>query len=63
MKRSGVSTEFIQESLGYTSMKTTESYLDSFEKSVKEEYSQKLVAFKDDRSFSGDSLRVDSLRK
>ncbi|MBO9635536.1 MAG: hypothetical protein J7578_20700 [Chitinophagaceae bacterium] len=31
MKRSGVSTEFIQESLGHTSMKTTESYLDSFE--------------------------------
>jgi integrase len=26
MKRSGVSTEFIQESLGHTSMKTTESW-------------------------------------
>ncbi|WP_315819354.1 site-specific integrase [Paraflavitalea speifideaquila] len=46
LKRSGVSTEFIQESLGHTSMKTTESYLDSFEKSVKKEYSLKLVAFK-----------------
>jgi site-specific recombinase XerD len=49
-----VSTEFIQESLGHTSMKTTESYLDSFEKSLKKEYSQKLVAFKDDRSLSDD---------
>ncbi len=47
LKRSGVSTEFIQESLGHTSMKTTESYLDSFEKSVKKEYSQRLVAFKE----------------
>lgn len=35
MKRSGVSTEFIRESLGNTSIKTTESYLDSFEKTVK----------------------------
>jgi integrase len=48
LKRSGVSTEFIQESLGHTSMKTTESYLDSFKKSVKKEYSLKLVAFKDE---------------
>ena len=47
LKRSGVSTEFIQESLGDTSMKTTESYLDSFEKSVKKEYLQRLVAFKE----------------
>lgn len=47
LKRSGVSTEFIQESLGHTSMKTTESYLDSFEKSVKREYAQRLVAFKE----------------
>ncbi|OQP51106.1 hypothetical protein A4H97_00025 [Niastella yeongjuensis] len=46
MKRSGVSTEFIQESLGHTSIKTTENYLNSFEKTVKKEYSQKLVAFK-----------------
>lgn len=49
LKRWGVSTEFIQESLGHTSMKTTESYLDSFEKSVKKEYSQRLVAFKEGR--------------
>ncbi|MEJ7820917.1 MAG: tyrosine-type recombinase/integrase, partial [Chitinophagaceae bacterium] len=38
MKRSGVSTEFIQEALGYTDIRTTENYLDSFEKEVKKEY-------------------------
>lgn len=46
MKRSGVSTEFIRESLGHTSLKTTESYLDSFEKNVKKEYSKNLLTFK-----------------
>jgi integrase/recombinase XerD len=46
LKRSGVSTEFIQESLGHTDKSTTEKYLDSFEKEVKKEYSQKLTAFK-----------------
>jgi integrase/recombinase XerD len=55
MKRSGVSTEFIQESLGHTSIKTTENYLDSFEKTVKKEYSQKLVAFKKD-AFGDDQV-------
>ena len=46
LKRSGVSTEFIQESLVHTSMKTTESYLDSFEKTIKKEYASRLTAFK-----------------
>ncbi len=46
LKRSGVSTEFIQESLGHTDKKTTENYLDSFEKEVKKEFSHKLMAFK-----------------
>lgn len=40
------------ESLRHTSMKTTESYFDSFKKSVKKKYSLKLVAFKDQRSLS-----------
>jgi len=35
MKRSGASTEFIQEALGHTNIKTTENYLDSFEKEIK----------------------------
>ncbi|MFT7249876.1 MAG: hypothetical protein ACI97P_002657 [Arcticibacterium sp.] len=31
LKRSGVATEFISESLGHKNLQTTESYLDSFE--------------------------------
>ncbi|MBD0284845.1 MAG: tyrosine-type recombinase/integrase, partial [Flavisolibacter sp.] len=31
LKRSGASTEFIQEALGHTDIKTTEQYLDSFD--------------------------------
>lgn len=46
MKRSGASTEFIQEALGHTNIRTTESYLDSFEKEIKKEYAQKLTSFK-----------------
>ena len=34
MKRSGVSTEFIQEALGHMDKKTTESYLDCLENEV-----------------------------
>jgi len=46
LKRSGVSTEFIQESLGHTNILTTEKYLDSFEKEIKREYVSNLTAFK-----------------
>jgi integrase len=46
LKRSGVSTEFIQESLGHTNILTTEKYLDSFEKEVKREFVSNLTAFK-----------------
>jgi len=45
LKRSGVSTEFIQESLGHTDKKTTENYLDSFEREAKKEVALKLTAF------------------
>lgn len=45
LKRSGVSTEFIQESLGHTDKKTTENYLDSFEREMKKEVALKLTAF------------------
>lgn len=48
LKRSGVSTEFIQEALGHTNIRTTENYLDSFEKEVKKEFANKLIAFKDE---------------
>jgi len=46
MKRSGASTEFIQEALGHADKSTTENYLDSFEKDVKKEFAGKLVSFK-----------------
>jgi integrase/recombinase XerD len=45
LKRSGASTEFISEALGHSNKKTTESYLDSFEKETQKEYAKKLVAF------------------
>jgi integrase/recombinase XerD len=45
LKRSGASTEFIQEALGHTDLKTTENYLDSFKKEVKKEYAKRLIAF------------------
>jgi integrase len=46
LKRSGASTEFIQEALGHTDIKTTENYLDSFGKEVKKEFAAKLTSFK-----------------
>jgi integrase len=46
LKRSGVSTEFISESLGHSDLKTTENYLDSFEDNIKHEYANFLTAFK-----------------
>lgn len=46
MKRSGKSTELIQEALGHTDKITTESYLDSFENNTKKVFASKLVAFK-----------------
>jgi integrase len=46
LKRSGASTEFIQESLGHTDIRTTENYLDSFDLNVKKKYSHVLTAFK-----------------
>jgi integrase/recombinase XerD len=46
LKRSGASTEFIQEALGHTDIKTTESYLDSFDRETKRELANRLSAFK-----------------
>lgn len=46
LKRSGVSTEFIQDALGHMDKKTTENYLDGFEDEVKKEYASHLSAFK-----------------
>jgi site-specific recombinase XerD len=46
LKRSGVSTEYIQEALGHVDLRTTENYLDSLAMEVKKEFAGKLVAFK-----------------
>jgi integrase/recombinase XerD len=48
LKRSGASTEFIQEALGHTDKKTTENYLDSFDKELKKEFAGKLALFKNE---------------
>lgn len=45
LKRSGVSSEFISESLGHKDLKTTENYLDSFEDEMKLEFQNKLLEF------------------
>jgi integrase len=45
LKRSGVSTSFISESLGHNNERTTQSYLDSFEDESKKEISKVLTAF------------------
>ena len=45
LKRSGASTEFIQEALGHSDKKTTENYLDSFMKDIKKEYAGFLTSF------------------
>jgi integrase len=45
LKRSGAPIEFISESLGHNNLRTTESYLDSFEDETKESYQRKLLDF------------------
>lgn len=47
LKRSGVGTEIISESLGHSSLKTTSSYLDSFEDETKKQIAFTLINFKD----------------
>jgi integrase len=46
MKNSGANTEFMQEALGHKDKRTTENYLDSFEKEIKKEFAARLVLFK-----------------
>jgi integrase len=45
LKRSGAPIEFISESLGHNNLRTTESYLDSFEDDTKETFQRKLLDF------------------
>ncbi len=45
LKRKGISTEVISESLGHKSVKTTASYLDSFDDDTKKEIGKLRVDF------------------
>lgn len=45
LKRRGVSTEIISESLGHSNINTTNNYLDSFDDDIKKEISEKLIDF------------------
>lgn len=45
LKRSGAPVEFISESLGHHDLRTTESYLDSFEDDMKKKYAGVLTRF------------------
>lgn len=47
MKKSGASTEYIQEAFGHTNVRTTENYLDSFDLETKKTHAKSLTAFKD----------------
>jgi site-specific recombinase XerD len=46
LKRNGVSPLFISESLGHSSLKTTENYLDSFEDDQRKSILEKLKNYK-----------------
>ncbi|WP_299989295.1 site-specific integrase [uncultured Pontibacter sp.] len=45
LKRTGAPMTLISEALGHNNLKTTESYLDSFEDETRKEYTSKLTAF------------------
>jgi integrase/recombinase XerD len=46
MKNAGLSPHYIKESLGHSSLKTTENYLAGFENEQRKEYSKILEDFK-----------------
>lgn len=56
LKRSGASTEYIQESLGHADKSTTEGYLDSFPKEMKKEFANKLLSFKQSAATADDFI-------
>ena len=47
LKRSGATTEFIQEAMGHENKSTTENYLSSFDFETKKHFARNLLAFKD----------------
>lgn len=57
LKRSGASTEYIQEALGHSDVKTTENYLGSFGKEVKREFAERLSAFKNEETVNDGTMK------
>lgn len=55
-KTSRASTAYLQEALGHSDIKTTENYLDSFEKEVKKEFAQRLTSFKNSHVTQNDFI-------
>lgn len=53
LKRSGAPIEFISESLGHQDVRTTESYLDSFEDEMKQQYANALTSFRTNATSEG----------
>ena len=56
LKRSGASTEYTQEALCHTDVKTTENYLDSFGKEIKKEHADRLTSFKNEVKVEGEFI-------
>ena len=56
LKRSGASTEAIQEALGHEDIRTTENYLDSFGNELKKELAGRLTAFNKRREINPDDF-------
>lgn len=49
LKKSGATTEHIQEALGHSNKRTTENYLDSFDNETKKQLAEQLSSFKKNR--------------
>jgi integrase/recombinase XerD len=58
MKRNGASLEFISESLGHSDIRTTESYLASFENDTKREWLISFLIYKSDQNISDRKVHV-----
>lgn len=58
LKNSGVSTEFISEALGHSSLSTTKNYLAGFKQDAIKTTTDVLISFKNMYSYSGNVLDI-----